>query len=232
MREIYRFHRWPEVDAAAEPTDAGRRLDIGGFVLNDPFEYFLQHISEDYLQAAWQRLHPLLIRYQLAPTDLSWGAPHPGETYIPNRPPNAPSDFIGWTSRELALFYKDRRYEALDTELQTSTPVLRCVATWRSLKWAIAPDNFRLALQLVEALCTDEMSSWNPDYVLRNENQPTEPWLQIAWAIRERNRRHLEQAVDAARAAYSEIGYRIVIRGYTAFIQGSEEDDALHLPSL
>ncbi len=55
-------------------------------------------------------------------------------------------------------------------------------------------------------------------------NQPTEPWLQVAWAIRKRNQLHLEQPVDAARAAYSAIGYRIVIRGYTAFIQGSEED--------
>ncbi len=65
MREVYQVLSLAEVDAAAEPTDAGRRLDIGGFVLNDPFEYYLRHISQDYLQAAaWQRLHPLLIRCQ------------------------------------------------------------------------------------------------------------------------------------------------------------------------
>jgi hypothetical protein len=232
MGETYNFHHWPELDAVVEPTDVGRRLDIGGFVLNDPFERFLRQVSEGYLRAAWQRLDALLAKYQLAPADLSWGAPHPGETYIPNRPPDAPSDFIGWISRDLALFYNDPRYEALDTELRAGTPVLRCVATWRSHKWAIAPDNFRLALQLIEALCIDELSSWHPNVVLRDDSDASEPWLQIARAIREYDQQQLERAVSAARASYSEVGYRIVVRAYTAFLQGAEEEERLHLPAL
>ena len=215
--------RWPELDALQEPTDIGRRLDVGGFVLNDPFDTFLRQVSETYLQSAWQRLDNILTRYQFTSTDLSWGAPHPGETYIADRTPDSPSDFIGWTSRQLAQFNTDPRYEAMDTELRTGSPVIRCVVTWRSHKWAIAPDNFRLALQLIEALCTDELSSWDPNLVLYEKSSPTEPWLSIAHAIREHDQQQLEQAIATAKMLYSPIGYRIVIRAYSAFLEGIEK---------
>jgi hypothetical protein len=38
---------WPDLDARVEPTDAGRRLDVGGFVFSDPPEALFRAIGEE-----------------------------------------------------------------------------------------------------------------------------------------------------------------------------------------
>src|SRR5713101_6051505 len=92
---------WVDIDTLELPTSVGRRLDAGGFVLGDPFDTILRHLSLDYLRAAWNRLHSILHRYGDEPDDLSWGWLHGGETYVSGREQPAPSDFTGWTTLHL-----------------------------------------------------------------------------------------------------------------------------------
>jgi hypothetical protein len=221
---------WKDLDALQEPTTVGRRLDVGGFILADSFEFFLTNISQAYLRDAWQRLSRILAQYDVRPNDLSWGMLHPGETYLPDHKAASPGDYVGWTSRELADFDDDIRYRQIDKELAKETPTIRCAVTWRSLKWAIDPDSYALALRLIEALDTDELTDWHPDFVLQDRPNPTEAWLKIAKAIQDQDQQQLDVAVNAAQASYSPLGYRMVIRAYTAHLAANYVP--LQMPAL
>lgn len=82
MWAAHHRERWPDLDAREGPTDAGGRLEVGGFVLADPFEAILRSISASYIRNAWERVRDVLTRSRLAPADLSWGWLHPGKTWI------------------------------------------------------------------------------------------------------------------------------------------------------
>ncbi len=224
--------RWPDLDAVEESTDAGRLLYAGGFVLADPFETLLRQLSGEYLRAAWGHLSALLTRYQGAPADLSWGFLHPGETRIPGLVRSTPSDWIGWTSGALANASDDGRYAPLieDLDQDQARPLLRYAATSRAMIWRIAPDDDVLGLRLIEALCTDEVSDWLPQHILENARDATDPWIRMARAILDEDQRQLDSAVAAARGAYSAAGYRIVARGYGAYLQAWSDSVKMHLP--
>lgn len=219
-----------------QPT-YGRRLDVGGFVLGDSFDTFLRNISEDYLQAAWTRLSAVLKQHRIIPNDLSWGWMHPGETGLPDadrvsKDTSSPSDFIGWTSCDLSEIWRAEECDRLDMKLKVGEPSLRCTATWRSLKWSIAPEDYQLALKLIEYICTDEVSDWHPDVVLEKIAEPTEIWRKIAEAIRNSNQQCLDVMVDEARHVYSPIGYRIVIQGYKTYLHRGDYEGKVTLPEL
>lgn len=210
--------RWTDLDALEVQKVHGNTLEVSGFVFADPFDTFLRNISVGYLQSAWYRLKEILPQYQLSPSDLSWGQLHPGETFVEDIEP-PPGYFLGWTSQELADFYKDRRYPLVDAALAQGRPMLRCATTRRSHKWRIAPDDFSQALRLIEAFCTDEISEWSPEFLLERMKEPKSPWLDMAAAMRDENQNQFNQATQAAKEAYSPLGYRIVVRGFAAYLQ-------------
>lgn len=235
---LFAEHRseWKELDYLAEPT-VSRSLPVGGFVFGDSFDVLLRHISEDYLRAAWERLSSVLEQNQTAIQDLSWGWMHPGETGIgdENRAPmdnSAPSDYVGWTSCGLSEIWRTEQLHHLDEILKAGVPSLRCTATWRSLKWRIAPDDFPLALKLIEALCTVDIPDWNPEAVLDGTPDPPKLWRKVALAIRDDNQRFLDSTVEEAKRSYTSSGFRILILGYTRYLDGGGYTGTLRLPSV
>ena len=116
----------------------------------------------------------------------------------------------------MAYFYKEPRFEQMDDELKQMTPMLRCAASWRSLKWRIAPDDYPMALRLIEALCTDELSDWSPSSVLERHSETEEPWVKVSKALNNRDENQVRNALEEARDVYSPLGYRIMRRGYAA----------------
>jgi hypothetical protein len=226
-----------------QSTTVGRKMDVGGFVFGDSFDALLREVSEDYLAAAWTSLAKVMERHALTYDDLSWGCMHPGETSFfldgnrVRKEPSSPSDFIGWMSCKLSEDWRtgDRNpseAEVMDTELKICHPSLRCTATWRSLKWNIAPQNYELALKLIEILCTDEPSAWHPNVVLHKIVDPTEIWLKIADALRHDNQPYLDAMVAEARRHYSSPGFRIVIRGYQMYLRYGGHEGKATLPNL
>ncbi len=222
---------WPQdLNDLAEPKDAIRRLEVIGFVLVDPFDTFLRKLSAEYLQTAWQQLGTVLQRFHVTPSDLSWGYLHPGYTRVPGIIRFAPHHFIGWSSIELLLAnhegVHDDLYREVDEELIKLSPIVRCAATYRSVKWHIAPENFAKGLEIVEVMCTSEPSSWAPERILRNGHDRSEPWARVAEAVLQNDQLVLDRALNEARAAYTPLGYRIVLRGYATY---AYDDPAIQL---
>ena len=209
----------PDLDAREEPRDVGSRLDVGGFVLADPFETLLRLLSASYLSDAWTLLSAALHHYDLAAGDLSWGHLHPGVTSIDGLSGSAPTDFVGWTSRELKDFDHDDRFPALDRALRAGRPALACAVAWRSLKWAIAPDDVALGLRLVMGLGLDDPADWNPEWLLEPASDAVGAWADIARAIAARDQRALDRGMSEARATYSALGYDLVQRGFTSYLE-------------
>jgi len=232
MWAIHHRGQFEDLDALQEPPLAGRRLDVGGFVFADPFDTFLKKISVEYLQEAWSQVEPIIKCYNIDPPDLSWGWCHPGETGIPGITVFEPHQWLGWTSQLLYRFYEEDRFSLADKELNALTPNLRCVATWRSHKWRIAPTNFTLALRLIEAMCTDEPSEWHPPFILAENQKINNPWLNLARAVLNEDQPQLDIAVEEAKEVYSPAGYRIVILQVTASILYSPNLRHLKLPSV
>ena len=230
MWAYYHRDEFADLDLLEIPTIVGRRLDVGGFVFTDPFDVFLRKLSEQYLSEAWSQLVFYLEQYHVDPQDLSWGVPHPGETGIPGIETSEPHHFIGWTSQKLARFYEEDKFSLLDEILSRQTPQLRCIATWRSLKWDIAPTNFRLALRLIEAICTEAEWCWNPTYALSTHKETNYSWLKVVKAINEENQEQLNLALQEAKAEYSALGYRIVMHSIAYLIQHGMENSMLQLP--
>lgn len=220
---------WVVLDALEEPTDGGRALGVGGFVLADPLDTFLRFISVEYLQAFWERVNATLHAFHLELPDLSWGIIHSG-TRIPGKP-SSPKDFIGLTSR-LLYTVDDDTMQQINRQSPKDCPELYCMALWRSLKWRIAPDNYEMALQLIEALCTDELTEWVPANVLDRYPQARDPWVNIALAIHNGDQRQLDQAAREAKGSYSPLGYRIVARVYTLLLRNGADGDSLRFPVL
>ena len=218
---VFIHHRlgWPDLDSREELTDVGNRLDVGGFVLADPFEVLLRMLSATYLRDAWTRLSAALSHYDLAPGDLSWGYLHPGVTYIDGLSGSAPTDYVGWTSRELKDFESDDRFGALDKLLRSDRPALACAVAWRSLKWAIAPDDVALGLRLVMSIGLDEPAFWSPAWLLEHRDGVSGAWVDVARAITIRDQAALDRGMSEARATYSLLGYDLVRRGFTAYIE-------------
>ena len=236
---MWAYHQradWKDLDDLEEPTN-GRRLDVGGFVLGDPFDEFLRNISEDYLRIAWEHLSRVLEQKRVVADDLSWGWMYPGETGFPDegRLPDyrsAPGDYIGWTSCDLSEMWRSDQDRLLDEILRTSKPCLRCTATWRSLKWRIAPNDFALALRLVEAICVDEISDWHPDILPEGNVNPSELWRKFAKAIRDDDQSSLDLLLSQAKHEYSTLGFRILVRGYATYIHGGQYRGNVILPEV
>ncbi len=202
---------WADIDALEVPSYAGRRLDAGGFVFGDSFDLVLRHLSADYLSAAWGRLYSCLRRYGVGLDDLSWGWLHGGETRIVGLEQPAPSDFTGWTTLRLDRFRfdEDPRFVQMDDELKVGSPALRCGCTWRSKKWNIAPDDFPLALHLIEALWTDEPTGWGPNTVLGDQERIMNLWGKVSAAKVEGNVAEHDKYWAQAQAAYTSPEYRL-----------------------
>lgn len=223
------MYKQNDLNDLQEPT-VGRALYAGGFVFGDSFDDFLKNISEDYLRAAWEHLSAVLEQNAIVAEDLSWGWMHPGETGFPGEDSLrslstalAPNSFIGWTSRDLSEIWRTGEDSRIDELLKYDKPVLRCTATWRSLKWRIAPDDFALALRLIAAICTDEISDWHPSVVLQSVVEPLGLWQQAAEAIRDGNQQELDSILEQARREYTALGYRILVGGYSAYIRGGTD---------
>jgi hypothetical protein len=110
-------------------------------------------------------------------------------------------------------FYRDEEvYAPLDQALSKLTPQLRCIATWRSSKWNIAPTNYQLALRLIEASCTDDLVCWYSTYALPIHADTNYPWLRVSKAVHDQNQAALDIALQKAKTEYSALGYHIVMR--------------------
>jgi hypothetical protein len=235
---LFADHRsdWVELDSLAEPP-GGSSHPAGGFVFGDSFDVLLRQLSENYLRAAWSGLSSVLEQNQIAAEDLSWGWMHPGVTGFDDvdRAPGdsfAPGDYIGWTSCGLSEIWRTEQLYHLDEILKASVPPLRCTATYRSLKWRIAPDNFSLALKLIEALCTVDIPDWNPEVVLNGTTEPPELWRKMALAIRDDNQEYLDRTVEEAKRSYTSLGFRILVLGYTRYLDGGGYTGTLRLPPV
>jgi hypothetical protein len=221
-----------DFDDLEQPSDAA-----GGFMLADPFDTLLRELSETYLHAAWQRVAAVLERYQLVPEDLSWGTLH-GTVYATGFPPPQPADYVGWMSRHLARFDDDPRFGDVRAALESGQPALGCAFALRSDKWRIAPEDARLGVQLVGAVCVGEPSNWAIEFVLRQDiftdTAPSldGPWIHMAQAIDQRDQHLLDAALTAAQAAYSPIGYRMMVRGYAAYLQAAGLAGQVQLPDV
>jgi hypothetical protein len=184
MYGTHNRHLWETLDPYEVHWPGRLTLYAGGFVLADSFDTILRQLSEDYLRAAWQRLKEALDQYGVAPTDLSWGYLHSGLTHVPGFHVPSPSDYTGWTSEELWNFDEDSRSVKLDRDLRAGHPALLCAVTSRSLKWRIPPDDYALALTLIEALWTDEVSEWSPQWIVQHPEEADEPWRRICACAR------------------------------------------------
>jgi hypothetical protein len=231
MWSLHHRSEWKDLDVYEEPTDFGRRLDVEGFILADPFDIFLRNISVEYLQAAWDRVVSIISQYKIEAHDLTWGAFHPGETHVSGRSEHTPLDFIGWSSRELINIDQRPDFHQIDETLKNGLPSLRCVITWRSLKWRFASDNFALGLRLVEAWSTDEIAFWDPQYFIQDMLGSNELWRLMAKAIVDNDQKLLDDALKDARSTYSPIGYKIVVKGYRIFLKYGVTDSTVQIPS-
>jgi hypothetical protein len=236
MRALHK-EDWKGFEPLEVPR-CGRRLDVAGFVFGDSFETILRNISENYVSAAWMRVSECLEQNHIFANDLTWGWMHNGETGLPDtyRTPEAyaanPIEFTGWTSCELSEIWRTGECDRLDAQLKKGTPSIRCTATWRSLKWTIAPQDYPLALKLIEVNCTEEVSEWHPTYVLKNMNEPTELWRQIGKAIQDNNQQHVDTLIEEARQSYTSLGFRILLRGYKTYLYSGAHEGAVTLPDL
>lgn len=230
MWALHHRHQWTDIDTLEEPSDSGRLLEVGGFVLADSFETFLQSISENYLRNAWRKLSIVLSSRNIFPTDLSWGYMHPGETYVKGYEQKSPMSYIGWISRQLARFDLESEYVTIDQLLQQDEPKIRCATTWRSSKWDIKPENYMLALKLVEAICTDELIEWFPEGLLDEQSDATQLWLRVAKSIKINDQDQLNDALIAAKKHYSPLGYKIMLKAYTVYVDTQPSSQRLRLP--
>src|SRR5689334_12285118 len=78
MSSSHHSTAWLMLDTLEEPTDGGRVLGVGGFVLADPFDTFLRQISAEYLQCFCDRINAAIQAFHLEVPDLSWGIIHCG----------------------------------------------------------------------------------------------------------------------------------------------------------
>jgi hypothetical protein len=174
----------------------------------------------------------VLARFHLAaPADLSWGWLHSGETRIAGLEQRAaPSDYVGWISRELKHIDGDSRYRAIDAELAQEQLALRCASSWRTFKWSIASDDVALGLRLIKALSTDESTDWAPKWILQHAGTKSGAWIEIARALDALDQDALDQALARAQAAYSVLGYEMVLRGFASFIAQPDMKLAVRFP--
>ncbi|MEM9777216.1 MAG: hypothetical protein AAF902_21745 [Chloroflexota bacterium] len=218
-------NQWQDLDALELKTDAGRRLDVGGFILADSFDQMLRNISAEYVHTAWQNIVEALTDAAFEiPDDLTWGIMHGGDTHAPDIE-SSPANYFGWTSRKLKDFDSHPLYSAIDSNLISSTPSIRCACTWRSLKWNARPDDFKFGLRLFEAITTDELTDWSPlnPSVLQDSIESREIWRRAVNAIGQQDQDALIQTLNSAKEAYSEVGFRIVRRALTALIEHNSE---------
>lgn len=141
------------------------------------------------------------------PSTCPGGWLHAGNTRIVGIHPPAPSDYVGWTNQELARFWEDPRYLAIDEQLQrdlTTPPTLRCAWCYRSLKWHIDPEEYPLALRMIEAIATDETSDWAPEVIFAHQagisprshphaKTAQELWLEMVQATPAVNQQRVDQ---------------------------------------
>jgi hypothetical protein len=69
----------------------------------------------------------------------------------------------------------------------------------------------------------------SPAYHLTDAQGLNEPWRRVAVALLERNRQQLHNALAKARDAYSPVGYRLLVRGFTCHLSNTL-DGATMLP--
>jgi hypothetical protein len=156
---------------------------------------------------------------------------HPGEADFSLKVPDAPGQFVGWTSLKGAKdFERDFQAQSVDNQLANSQPSLRYGTSWRSFKWRIKPDDFGLGLRLIEAISTDDVSDWSPSVILAQERDLNQAWVKIALAIDTANQQQFNDAFEQANHDYSTVGYRIVVRGYSAFLDNCQS--TLRSPAL
>lgn len=132
---------------------------MGGFVLADPFDTFLRRLSTDYIREAYERLSSALDEHRLRPNDLSWGSIN---TFGQMSPDN-PIAGMGWVSDKTmhldSPWTPDTQYVRLGDDLSSRSPALRFWDSYRSLKWNVSPEDFEMALRLLELCCLDEISN-------------------------------------------------------------------------
>jgi hypothetical protein len=224
MWSLHHRDKWKDLDALEIVNSRNPGLGwVGGFVFVDRYDTFLRQLSQDYLRSAWQKLEAILIQYYLTPADLSWGTLHPGRSWVSGVEVAPPGYYFGWISEELYHFNQDARCPAVVEALQQQEPLLSFGSTYRSFKWRIEPDNFSQAMRLIEALSTDEITEWSPEFILKEVNEPGSAWVAVAEAIQNENQAQVEEALHIAKEVYSPIGYRILLKGFSIYVTRWQE---------
>ena len=70
----------------------------------------------------------------------------------------------------------------------------------------------------------------SPEYRLHDEARLSEPWRKVAAAIEVGSQQHIELALAEAQAAYSPLGYSILIRGFKKYLSNPVDDVSIHFP--
>ena len=211
-KEFYET-RGPLFERYEEPHESGRRLEVGGFVLADDFEHLLRHVSIDYLRSIRDDLDAVLAEKRIVVSDLAWGSMHPGVTELTQGHAWFPSNFTGWTSRQLAPHsFSDAWCQELDALLRQMEPPLMMAFTWRSSRWNIPNGESAAVEALIEYLWTEECTDWVPWQAANSTTVPRQRglWVEITEAIRDGKRRVVERLIDLAPRSYSELGSRVV----------------------
>jgi hypothetical protein len=199
---------WREIDALAV-LRFSQHLDVCGFVLGDHFDTLLRQISADYLGAAWSRLRVILQRYRIEPQDFRWGWLHDGETRLVGTAQMGPSAWTGWTSQHWNHLDDAPYFADLDEELKAGSPALRCGCTWRSRQWRIAPDDFALAMRLIEALWADDPLCWSPHVVLHEWERIEDLLHKAIKANQDGDFEARDRYLAEERTAYTSPAYRL-----------------------
>jgi len=219
--------KWADLHALAIPGKPHDTMGVQGFVLIDTFDEFLRTISAEYVQTAWTSLQPLLEKSNLLNDDLSWGWMHPGHSGVDEVNPWEPHRFLGLVSRDLP--WKTRgQLEEVDKQTRTLTPPFAYSETYRAYKWNIRPDDYAHALRLLEMMCLGEVADWTPSWILSEATGPLTLWHRVAEAIQSHNQAKLDRLMEEVDQHYSEVGRRIVRRGFGSYIDAHNDEVGRH----
>lgn len=227
----------PEVHLPRSGRFSWERLDgMDGFVLADPFDEFLTRVDERYLTWLWQGLGTVLEANGVDAGTLTWGAGHAGYTGAMSPiDESSPLGFFGWVRRSdhgggPIAFTPLGDSIAGDLD-RTGLPLAVAGAGFRS--WMcmrvidgvdlvnVAPDDVGAGLELVVAQCAD-LVDWNPSNHREAGEDVCGP---VADAIAQRDQGALSGALEEARLRCTPTGYRILVRGFAAYMLDWLRDD-------
>jgi hypothetical protein len=189
-----------------------RLADAYGFMLCDTFEELLRLISVEYLEKCWHKFTSKLEDSEILKRELRYG-------YLSRDVPVVdvemnPLSYFGWvTDRTKPLGDPaEIQYSQLSQQLKKFPPRICWGASNEAYHYDTRGNDHERGLELCLYYATDEVSEWNPHYIL-TEGSPTGLWREIIEAVHSHDDELITKKLTIARAKYSSVGYKILERG-------------------